>query len=275
MQGKARDVSMNGTEKLVILKVGGSVLTGAKAFRRVALYLKRRSELIPGEKLVVVVSAQKLSTDTLERRARRILRRPSVRALDLLWSTGELRSVALLALHLEALGTCSVGLNVHETGLQLPYAPGADSVHPALMKSQLESALSEHAVVVVPGFLATRLGGAIVSVGRGGSDLSAVLLAIGLAASRCELVKDVPGYFAEDPRENAQAAHLPWLSFDEALRMANRGCDLVQPRALLAAAARNLPLVVRSMDEGAPVSVISLVNSGSEEVRDEPVVAEA
>src|ERR1700730_15974065 len=167
---------MNGTEKIVILKVGGSVLTGAKAFRRVALYLKRRSELVPSEKLVVVVSAQKLLTDTLERRARRVVRCPSVRALDLLWSTGELRSVALLALHLEALGTSSVGLNVHETGLQLPYAPETDSVRPTLIKSQLESALSEHAVIVVPGFLATRLGGAIVSVGRGGSDLSAVLL---------------------------------------------------------------------------------------------------
>jgi aspartokinase len=95
-------------------------------------------------------------------------------------------------------------------------------------------------------------------------------LAIGLGASRCELVKDVPGYFEDDPHENSQALHLPWLSFEDALRMADRGCDLVQPRAILAASESNLPLVVRSMKERAPVSVVSLCSRDDrEKVRDE------
>jgi aspartate kinase len=242
------------TGKIVVLKVGGSVLTGVKAFRRTALFLKHRRELVPSEKLVVVVSAQKLATDTLERRARRILRKPSARALDLLWSTAELRSVALLTLYLEALEVFSVGLNVQETGLR--FSSEHDG-RPALTGHHLESVLSEHDVVIVPGFLATRPDGAIASVGRGGSDLSAVLLAIGLEASRCELVKDVPGYFEEDPRENARARHIPSLTFEDALRMANRGCELVQTRALVTAAEVNLPLVIRSMDEEAPISVVS------------------
>lgn len=242
------------TGKIVVLKVGGSVLTGVKAFRRTALFLKHRRGFSPNEKLAVVVSAQKLATDTLERRARGILRNPSVRALDLLWSTAELRSVALLTLHLEALEVSSVGLNVQETGLRFS---ADDDGRPALMGHYLESVLSKHDVVVVPGFLATRPDGVIASVGRGGSDLSAVLLAIGLQASRCELVKDVPGYFEEDPRENARARHIPSLTFDDALRMAHSGCELVQTRALLTAAEVNLPLVIRSMDERTPFSVVS------------------
>jgi aspartokinase len=214
MQERVRVLDSNsGKEQIVVLKLGGSVLTGTKALRRAAQFLKRRTELAPDEKLVVVVSAQKLATDTLERRARRIVRAPGVRALDLLWSTGELRSVALLALHLEAMGVPSVGLNVHETGLQFsdhePRPP-----RPSLTGMHLKAAVAQNAVVVVPGFLASRGDAAIVSLGRGGSDFSAVLLAIGLGAERCELVKDVPGYFEEDPHENARARHLASLAFE-------------------------------------------------------------
>jgi aspartate kinase len=262
-------------KKIVVLKVGGSVLTGVKAFRRVALFLKHRAEETPGERLVVVVSAQKLATDQLERRARRIVRDPRVRTLDLLWSTGELRSVAMLALHLQAAEVSSVGLNVHETGLQFSTEHQPCPARPLLTGRALKDAVAEHAVVVVPGFLATHWDGAIVSLGRGGSDLSAVLLAIGLRAARCELIKDVPGYFEEDPRKKAGARHLPSLSFEEARRLADRGCELVQRRALLAASDANLPLVIRSMNERAPMSVISgsSRNKGSE-FHDKPVAAE-
>jgi aspartate kinase len=263
-------------KQIVVLKIGGSVLTGTKAFRRAALFLKDRSKLTPNERLVVVVSAQKRATDRLERRARRIVREPGVRALDLLWSTGELHSVALLALHLQAIGVSSAGLNVHETGLQFSSDLQPRLARPRLASGHLKAALAEHAVVVVPGFLATRWDGVIVSLGRGGSDFSAVLLAIGLRASRCELVKDVPGYFADDPHKDGQALHLSSLSFEEALEMADRGCELVQRQALRAAGEANLPLVICSLDERAPVSVVSSSSkSGRTELQNEPVAAEA
>lgn len=263
-------------KEVVVLKIGGSVLTGAKSFRRTALFLKQRSESKPNERLVVVVSAQKLVTDGLERCARRIVSEPRVRSLDLLWSTGELRSVALLALHLQAIGVPSTGLNVHETGLQFSSDLQPRVARPRLAGGHLRAALNQHAVVVVPGFLATRWDTAIVSLGRGGSDLSAVLLAIGLRALRCELVKDVPGYFVDDPQKNKQAAHVPSMSFDEALEMAERGCPLVQTQALRAASEAKLPLVIRSMDEQAPVSVIATSpKSGQAELPNEPVAAEA
>jgi aspartate kinase len=242
-----------GEARIVVVKVGGSVLTGTKAFRRAALFLKHRCDLAPNEKFVVVVSARKRVTDRLEGQARRIVHTPSARALDLLWSTGELLSVALLALYLEALRISSVGLNVHETGLCFSSVNNKDL---SMADGHLEEAINKHSVVVVPGFLAIRSTGEIASLGRGGSDLSAVLLAIGLRASRCELVKDVAGYFEADPRANANARHLASLSFDKAMRMANRGCDVVQRRALLAASRANLPLVIRSLDEKAPASTV-------------------
>jgi aspartate kinase len=261
--------------KIVVLKLGGSVLTGSKAFRRAALFLKRRLERDAAEKLVVVVSAQKLATDALERRARGILREPSVRALDLLWSTGELRSVALLALHLQAASVSTVGLNVHETGLQFSGAEQGYSARPKLTGRHLESALTEHPVVIVPGFLAARSDGAMVSLGRGGSDFSAVLLAIGLRAARCELIKDVAGYFEEDPNRNASAVHLPRVSFEKAIAMARAGCELVQMRALLAAGEARLALRIRSMDERGPVTEISWhPKTEDAEPRDEMVAAE-
>jgi aspartate kinase len=129
--------------------------------------------------------------------------------------------------------------------------------------------------VIVPGFFATRPDGAIVSLNRGGSDLTAVLLAIGLGASRCELIKDVPGYFERDPRKDKQARHLASLSFEEALRMADRGCQLVQRHAISVAAEAKLPLVVRSLAERAHVSVVSSVREGGNvEARDEVVAAQ-
>src|SRR5208282_4412818 len=196
--------------------------------------------------------AQSGETDGLERTARGIARAPSARALDLLWSTGEIRSVALLTLHLEALGVLAAGLGVEATGLRVGRAGEV-----ALNAGRLHAALAENQVAVVPGFLATSAEQSIVTLGRGGSDLTAVVLAAGLGAARCELVKDVPGYFSADPHRDRTARHLPALTFAETLALADAGCDLVQRQAIEAAARAGLPLVVRSMDESAPASVVS------------------
>lgn len=259
----------------VVVKIGGSILLNAKAHRRVALFLQRRCQNARYERFVVVVSAQNGATDALERMARRIVRTPGTRALDLLWATGELRSVALLTLHLQALGISSVGLDVHETGLRLAHMIGSPS-DVVCQTAELLGAMEKHSVVVVPGFLATSANGAIVSLGRGGSDLTAVRLAQCLGASRCELVKDVPGYFTRDPNRDSSAEHIPWLSYEQALTMAEAGCKLVQQQAIVVALRADLALVVRSLDDGKPVSVVSspLQASGAEPAN-EPMVLEA
>jgi aspartate kinase len=205
---------------------------------------------------VVVVSAQDGTTDKLERTAKRIVSRPAGRALDLLWATGELRSVATLTMHLDRLGVSAVGLNVHETGVLVRESGGGANVV-AVDSISLEKELSFQRLVVVPGFLGTSSGGAIVSLGRGGSDLTAVLVAISLRAVRCELVKDVAGYFTADPNADASARHIGCLTYEQAIRMADDGCKLVQREALESACDSSLPLIVRSMDKRNLATAIS------------------
>ena len=245
---------------IAVIKVGGSILKGKLAYRRAARYVRDRRAASPHERLVVVVSAQEGATDRLAATACQIIAQPNPSALDLLWSTGELRSVALLALHLQALGISAAPLNIHEAGLATSETTRVAITDPRdirINSRRLRSVLSQHPVAVVPGFFATDTTGAVRSLGRGGSDLTAVLLAKGLDASRCELIKDVPGYFTSDPHANSSARHLPHLTFEEALNLADRGCDLLQRQAIELAAQCNLPLVVRSLDDSAPVSRVT------------------
>jgi aspartate kinase len=237
---------------LAIFKLGGSVLTGLDAYRRAAAVVRAEFEDDPsgGARLVVVVSAQFGVTDHDLALARSIALEPDPRALDLLWSTGEQRSVALLTLALQREGIAAVGLNVHETGLRLADGHGRQAGHTEITLNPLRvrAALADYSIAVVPGFLALGAGDRIVSLGRGGSDLTAVLIAVGLAATRCELIKDVPGYFDEDPATHAHARQLPRLSYSEALAKEAAGCGLVQRAAIEEAAIARLPLIVRSLD---------------------------
>ena len=241
-----------GLRRIVVLKLGGSVLVDDDSYGKAARFLVRRLGRCNEERLVVVVSARKGITDDLQRLARNTTPYPSSRTLDLLWSTGEIHSVALLTLHMEELGVSAVGLNVHETGLHFN---GTEDV--AFVRSKIQELLEDHLVVLVPGFFGTHHGAVIRSLGRGGSDLSAVVLADGVDASRCELIKDVTGYFDVDPDCNDGAVHLPHVSYQRALEMADTGCELVQRRALEAARRARLRLVVRSLDDNSPASVVS------------------
>ena len=241
---------------VAVIKLGGSVFSGPISYRRAARFIGRRLAANPEENLVAVVSAQNGETAALLREAQTIVAEPDDAALDLLWSTGELRSVVRLALHLQAAGIRSAALDVRQTGLRIA-ARGLGVARAEFDPASIRKALDAYRVVIVPGFLATDDSGAVVTLGRGGSDLTAVLLAAGLQASRCELIKDVPGYFTDDPNVNAGAQHLPRLSFAQALEMADAGCDLVQRAALEAAERCDLPIVVRSLEERAPESWVT------------------
>jgi hypothetical protein len=165
-----------------------------------------------------------------------------------------------VALFLQALRVLAVGLNVRQTGLGLSSGRQLCLARPSPKGRDWGPRTPNMRLLWFPVFLQRALTARIVSVGRGGSDLSAVVLAIGLRSSHCELVKDVPGYFEEDPHENTGARHLPSLAFKQALRMARRGCELVQRLALRAAAEIGLPLVVRDLDEP---GLATIVCSGS------------
>lgn len=226
--------------EVAVLKLGGSVLTDVPAYTTAARFLKEEL-LRAGTRLVVVVSAEEGHTERLKTEAYSLSDAPESDALDLLWSTGELRSVALLTLALRNVGVAAAGFNVHETGLRVT---NGDLT---LNSLALQAALGRCEVVVVPGFLATNRQ-QIVTLGRGGSDWSAVALAAALGAVRCELIKDVPGYFTADPQQAADATLIEHLSYGAALAMADDGCPLVQRQAIDHARLANLTLVVRSFD---------------------------
>lgn len=230
---------------VAVLKIGGSILNGTDPYRRAAAFL--RDEVIRTRaRIVAVVSAEFGHTDRLWADAQSVADVVDDDARDLLWSTGELRSVALLTIALRAAGLSATGLNVHETGLRVADREAATESL-VLNPLPLRAAIARHDAVVVPGFLAT-CRQQVVTLGRGGSDWSAVALAAALQASRCELIKDVPGYFTADPRTSADAALIDALDYTEALAMADAGCPLVQRQAIEHARRARLPLVVRSFD---------------------------
>lgn len=244
-----------------VLKIGGSVLTGPAAYRRVARLIANRIAERPGERILAIVSAEEGLTDALLASARELVCDPDPEALDLLWSTGELRSVALLVLALHALGVQALAANVHQTGLlaapddgaRVSSEPGRSTAwrNSRLRTLRIRSLLAAADVVVAPGFLARTSGDRIKSLGRGGSDLTAVLLAAGLEASSCELLKDVPGYFSTDPHTTADATPIDTLPYSGAIEMAEQGCGLVQLGALEAARDLNVRLVIRGIEGGA------------------------
>lgn len=229
--------------RTIVIKIGGSVLTKPSAYRRVARMLAGRIAERPTDRMVAVVSAEAGVTDGLLASAREIVCDPDPHTLDLLWSTGELRSVALLVFALQALGVRALAANVHQTGLVRSSLEGASSVRALRIRALLATA----DIVVAPGFLARTAGDRVTSLGRGGSDLSAVLLAAGLHASACELLKDVPGYFNADPHVDADAVAFGTLHYDAAIEMARQGTGLVQLQALEAARDLRVPLFVRDM----------------------------
>ncbi|HET7219615.1 MAG TPA: hypothetical protein VFJ02_16275 [Vicinamibacterales bacterium] len=256
----ARSLSISNSP-IVVLKIGGSVLTGAPAFFTAASFVARRLDELRHGRIVAVVSAEHGQTDALLQTAREFCRMPDPSALDLLWSTGELRSVALFALALQAVGVNAAPANVHQAGLVQRNAPFARAhVHPL----RLHALLAAHDVAVVPGFLARGHGDSVVSLGRGGSDVTAVLLAAALGAT-CELIKDVDGYCSSDPNLDASARHLPDLTFDRALSLADAGCGLVQREALEAARDAGVAVIVRSIGGRRSTRLNAVSPSGHED----------
>ena len=241
---------------LTVLKVGGSILAGAAAYTRAAKVIAERVERESDTRFIVVVSAELGATDALLADARRIVEAPDPATLDLLWSVGEIKSVALLTLALHAAGVDAVAANVHQTGLT--HQPAATVAGAALLQPlRLRALLASHDVVVAPGFLARGAADSIASLGRGGSDLTAVLLAAGLGAARCELLMDVAGYFTADPKDDPEARPIPSLTFSRALDMADDGCSLVQRAALAAALEHGVELVVSGLGSPTQSRVIS------------------
>jgi len=232
---------------LLVQKFGGTSVADVERIQAVARRICRSRE--EGHDLVIVVSAMGHTTDELTSLARAISADPPRREMDMLLSTGEQVSIALLSMALHAQGVPAVSMTGAQVGILTESHHGRARILD-IRTERLRRLLDDGQVVVVAGFQGTSsgMGGTpeITTLGRGGSDTSAVALAAALAADACEIYTDVPGVLTTDPRKVSDAQLMESVSCDEMLELASLGASVLHPRAVEIARNYGVPLVVRS-----------------------------
>ena len=228
---------------IVVQKYGGSSVVTAEHIKAVAQRVKKAHE--SGLSLVVVVSAMGKTTDRLLALAHEVSRDPSPREIDQLLSTGELQSVALLAMALHDRGVAATSLSGSQAGMKITGRYGSGVIS-EIRPERMRSLLAEGQVVIVAGFQGENALGDVMTLGRGGSDTTAVALAAALGAERCEIYTDVEGIYTADPRIVSTARHISEISPSEMAEMAWRGAKVMHPRAVELGALYGVEIQVRS-----------------------------
>ncbi len=228
---------------LIVQKFGGSSVANVERIQsvaqRVVSYRKK------GYDLVVVVSALGDTTDELIDLAHKINTEPAEREMDMLLSTGEQISVALLAMAIQKLGCEAISF----TGAQVGIITDTSHTRARIIKinaDKIKEELKKGKIVIVAGFQGVTLNQDITTLGRGGSDLTAVALAKELNAQECEIYTDVEGIYTADPRIEPKAKKIPEITYDEMLEMASLGAQVMQARSIEVAKKFNVPIHVRS-----------------------------
>lgn len=228
---------------LIVQKYGGSSVANAERVFNVAKRIMRTR--MEGNDVVVVLSAQGKTTDGLIAKAKEINAKPSRREMDMLLSTGEQQSVALMAMAISAIGGRAVSLNAAQVGIETTNTySNARICH--INTERIENELDEGSIVLVTGFQGVNAIGDTTTLGRGGSDTSAVALAAALNADMCEIYTDVEGVYTADPRVVPDAVKLDEISYDEMLELASLGAKVLHSRSVEVAKKYNVKLVVRS-----------------------------
>jgi aspartate kinase len=230
-------------KRLIVQKFGGSSVANVERIqnvaKRVVSYKKK------GHDLVVVVSALGDTTDELIELANQINSEPSEREMDMLLSTGEQISVALLAMAIHKLGCEAISF----TGSQVGIITDTSHTRARILKintDKIKEELNKGKIVIVAGFQGVTLNQDITTLGRGGSDLTAVALAKELRADECQIYTDVEGIYTADPRIEPSAKKISAITYDEMLEMASLGAQVMQSRSIEVAKKFNVPIHVRS-----------------------------
>ena len=239
---------------IVVQKYGGSSVATAEHIRAVAGRVARAREA--GLDLVVAVSAMGKTTDRLLRLAGEVSRDPSPREIDQLLATGEEQSVALLAMALHDRGIPAESLTGPQAGMTVTGRYGSGVIS-EIRPKRIHALLDEGRVVIVAGFQGMNALGDVMTLGRGGSDTTAVALAAALEADRCEIFTDVTGVFTADPRIVPEARRVPVISFEEMAEMAWRGAKVMHPRAVELGALYGVEVHVRSSFEEGQGTIIT------------------
>ena len=214
---------------LIVQKFGGSTVANAERVRHVAgIIADTYSE---GHDVVVVLSAQGDTTDELIEKAREINPRPSKREMDVLLSTGEQQSVALMSMALEAMGLPVVSLTGWQIGLVTNAAYGSARII-RVSTERLRRELDKRRIVIVAGFQGVDRNEDITTLGRGGSDTTAVAIAAVLHADKCQIYTDVEGVYTADPRKVQGARKLEEITYDEMLELASLGTQVLMNRSV-------------------------------------------
>ncbi len=230
-------------KNLVVQKYGGSSVADRRSIERVAERVISSAKR--GKKIIVVVSAMGKSTDELISLAKKINPEPSDREMDMLVSTGEQISCSLLAMSIHKRGFGAVSF----TGPQVGIITDTYHTQAKILKIETErirQQLENKTIVIVAGFQGISTALEITTLGRGGSDLSAVALAVALGAETCEIYTDVEGIYTADPRKISDANKLSFISYDEMLELASAGAQVMHTRAVEVAKKFNVRLHVRS-----------------------------
>lgn len=231
---------------IIVQKFGGtSVATVEKILNVADRVLDERKR---GNNVVVVVSAMGKSTDELISLAKQVSTKPSKRELDMLVTTGEQVTIALLAMALHEKGHDAVSMTGWQAGVETEPIHGSARIL-NIDTDRINRAIHEGKIVIVAGFQGITEDGEITTLGRGGSDTSAVALAAALGADRCDIYTDVTGVYTADPRYIPSARQLSTISYDEMLELANLGAGVLHPRSVEFAKNYQIPLVVRSSTE--------------------------
>jgi aspartate kinase len=228
---------------LVVQKFGGTSVADPDRIRAVAEHIVRTRRA--GDDVVVVVSAMGKTTDDLERLANEVSGNPSAREMDMLLTSGERISIALLCMAIIDLGQAARSFTGSQAGIVTDTAHRQAKIL-EIRGDRLREAIGEGHVAVVAGFQGVSTESAITTLGRGGSDTTAVALAAALGADVCEIYTDVSGVFTADPRIVPEARRLDRLSYDEMLEMAATGGRVLALRSVEFARNYNVPVHVRS-----------------------------
>ena len=228
---------------LIVQKYGGSSVANPERIKKVAERVLRYKK--KGHALVVVVSALGDTTDELLALSEQIAKNPSRRELDMLISTGEQISVALLAMALHELKCSAISFTGAQVGIKTDSAYTRARILD-ISTQRIREELKRKKVVIVAGFQGINPQREITTLGRGGSDLTAVALAKALAADSCEIYTDVDGIYTTDPRVVRNARKIKKISYEEMLELASSGAQVMQSRSIEVAGKYNIPIHVRS-----------------------------
>jgi aspartate kinase len=225
---------------IVVHKYGGSSLADLDKIKNTAAHISKLSD--SGQKIVVVASAMGKTTNKLIEMAKKISKTPNIRELDSLMATGEQQTVALLSMALNEFGKNSMSLTGSQAGITTighHTKSRIKSIDPKIINSHLNNG----EIVIVAGFQGMNQKGDITTLGRGGSDTSAVALAASLGA-RCEIYTDVDGIYSIDPRVYSDAKKIKKISYEEMMEMANLGAGIMETRAVELGKKYNVPIYV-------------------------------